>query len=73
MKSPQTTPDQPEDGDRLRYERLGLPNALARTVGQHWLERHGDIEDKAFVAACVFRLMHLAMNDPDAPEVRVFR
>jgi hypothetical protein len=50
-----------------------LPNELARTVGQKWLERYGDCEDKAFVAACVYRMMRLAILDPTAPVLDAYR
>lgn len=50
-----------------------LPDELARTVGQRWLEEYGDYEDKAFVAVGVYRMMRLAMLEPDAPELERYR
>lgn len=50
-----------------------LPNELARIVGKRWLEEYGDHEDKAFVAAGVYRMMRLAMLEPDAPELERYR
>ena len=56
--------------DRLRE---ALPNAAQRAVGERWLREHGRLvkRDPAFVAAAVYRMMRLAVIDPDAPEIRM--
>lgn len=68
--SPQLTDLRSLLGEGIAEE---LPNEFARTVGQKWLERYGDDEDKAFVAACVYRMMRLAMLDPTAPVLEAYR
>jgi hypothetical protein len=57
------------DGDYF----ADLPNELQRTVGENWLADYGHIEDNAFKAAAVYRLMRLAGREPNHHELACFR
>lgn len=50
-----------------------LPNEVMREVGTAWLEQYGDHDDKAFVAAAVYRIMRQAKRTPDHYELAALR